>query len=161
MTNRYEMKNQLKTTIVAALALLAGVMIPAAGRAETKKSKAMKATELTAAEFKTQIFDFSKNDTWNYEGDLPVVIDFYATWCGPCKMMAPVVETLAGEYEGRVRVYKVDVDKERQLAALFGVRSIPTFVFIPKDGGKPQHAAGAMGIDQMRKIIDGTLLGVK
>lgn len=119
----------------------------------------MKATELTTDEFQRLIFDFSKNsDQWSYRGDLPAVIDFYATWCGPCKTMAPVMETLADEYEGKVRVYKVDVDKEQRLAALFGVRSIPTFVFIPMQG-KPQHATGAMGIGEMRRIIDGTLLG--
>ena len=120
----------------------------------------MKAIELTTAEFKTQIFDFSANETWKYNGDLPAVIDFYATWCGPCKMMSPVMETLAGEYEGRLRVYKVDVDKEKRLAALFKIRSIPTFIFIPMNG-EPQHANGAMGIEEMRKIIDGTLLGKK
>lgn len=144
--------------IVSALALLAGAAAPGALRAETQNTKTMKAIELTEAEFKTAIFDYTKNDDWKYEGDLPAVIDFYATWCGPCKMMSPVMETLAGEYEGRVRIYKVDVDKERRLAALFGVRSIPTFVFIPRTG-KPQHATGAMGIDDMRKIVDGTLLG--
>lgn len=86
------------------------------------------------------------------------MIDFYATWCGPCKAMAPVMETLAEEYAGRVHIYKVDVDKEKRLAALFGVRSIPTFIFIPA-AGNPQHANGAMGIEQMRGIIDSTLLG--
>lgn len=149
-----------KIGIVAALALLAGIAVPAAGRAETKNSKTMKAIELTEAEFRTAIFDYTKSNDWKYAGDQPAVIDFYATWCGPCKMMAPVMETLAAEYAGRVRVYKVDVDKEQQLAALFGVRSIPTFLFIPKEG-KPQHATGAMGIDDMRKIIDSTLLGGK
>ena len=105
-----------------------------------------------------QIYDYEKNPTaWKYEGDLPAVIDFYATWCGPCKMMAPVMETLAGEYEGRVRIYKIDVDKEQRLAALFGVRSIPTFLFIPQSGD-PQHAMGAMDITQMRRIIDEVLL---
>lgn len=149
-----------KITIVSALALLAGIAVPAAGRAETKNSETMKATELTEPEFRTAIFDYTKSNEWKYAGDRPAVIDFYATWCGPCKMMAPVMETLAAEYEGRVRVYKVDVDKERRLAALFGVRSIPTFLFIPMEG-KPQHASGAMGIDQMRKIIDSTLLDGK
>lgn len=107
--------------------------------------------------FRERIFDFSANTAWKYEGGLPAVIDFYATWCGPCKMMTPVMETLAGEYEGRIEVYKVDVDKEKRLAALFGVRSIPTFVFIPVRG-EPQHANGAMDIAQMREILEGVLL---
>ncbi|MBS6100313.1 MAG: thioredoxin [Alistipes sp.] len=118
----------------------------------------MKAIELTAEAFQKQVFDYTKNSEWKYEGDLPAVIDFYATWCGPCKAMAPVMETLAEEYAGRVHIYKVDVDKEKRLAALFGVRSIPTFIFIPA-AGNPQHANGAMGIEQMRGIIDSTLLG--
>lgn len=107
--------------------------------------------------FRERIFDFSANPAWKYEGGLPAVIDFYATWCGPCKMMTPVMETLAGEYEGRIEVYKVDVDKEKRLAALFGARSIPTFVFIPVRG-EPQHANGAMDIAQMRDILEGVLL---
>lgn len=149
----------LKTALFAA-ALLLGFSAAAQNRDNTQKPKNMKAIELTTAEFKEQIFDFSASEEWKYKGDLPAVIDFYATWCGPCKAMAPVMETLAGEYEGRVKVYKVDVDKEKRLAALFGIRSIPTFLFIPADG-EPQHANGAMSIEQMRKIIDGTLLGKK
>lgn len=152
------MKNNIKSVIVAA-ALLAGLTVRAQGGSDTQKQKNMEAIELNAAEFRKQIYDYEKNpEGWKYEGDQPAVIDFYATWCGPCKMMAPVMETLAAEYAGKVKVYKVDVDKEQRLAALFGVRSIPTFIFIPR-GGNPQHATGAMGIDQMRKIIDGTLLG--
>ena len=149
----------VKTAVLAAAVLIA---LPVAAQRpdDTQKPKNMKAIELTTAEFKTQIFDFSANEAWKYKGDLPAVIDFYATWCGPCKMMSPVMETLAGEYEGRVRVYKVDVDKEKRLAALFKVRSIPTFVFIPMNG-EPQHANGAMDIEEMRRIIDRTLLDKK
>ena len=86
-----------------------------------------------------------------------VVIDFYAPWCGPCRMMGPVMESLAEEYAGKVRMYKVNVDKEKRLAAIFRVRSIPTFLFIPMSG-EPKHANGAMEIAQMRRIIDTTLL---
>lgn len=147
-----------KSVIVTALALLVGLTACAQRTSDTKNEKSMKAIELNNAEFQKQVYDYAKNpDTWKYEGELPAVIDFYATWCGPCKMMAPVMETLAEEYEGRIKVYKVDVDKEQRLAALFGVRSIPTFIFIPKEG-EPQHANGAMDIAQMRKLIDGTLL---
>ena len=150
------MKN-IKTVFVALFALL-GVTACAQNRSESKNETTMKAMELNAEEFRKLIYDYEKNPAgWKYEGDLPAVIDFYATWCGPCKMMAPVMETLAGEYEGRVRIYKVDVDKEQRLAALFGVRSIPTFLFIPQSGD-PQHATGAMDISQMRRIIDEVLL---
>ena len=103
----------------------------------------MKAIELTTTEFQTRIYDFRANPEWKYEGDLPAVIDFYAPWCGPCRMMGPVMESLAEEYAGKVRMYKVNVDKEKRLAAIFRVRSIPTFLFIPVSG-EPKHANGAM-----------------
>ena len=147
-----------KTAFATVMALLVGMTASAQARSESNNDTTMKAIELNAAEFRKQIYDYEKNPTaWKYEGDLPAVIDFYATWCGPCKMMAPVMETLAGEYEGRVRIYKIDVDKEQRLAARFGVRSIPTFLFIPQSGD-PQHAMGAMDITQMRRIIDEVLL---
>lgn len=111
----------------------------------------MKAIELTTTEFQTRIYDFRANPEWKYEGDLPAVIDFYAPWCGPCRMMGPVMESLAEEYAGKVRMYKVNVDKEKRLAAIFRVRSIPTFLFIPVSG-EPKHANGAMEIAQMRRI---------
>ena len=109
----------------------------------------MKAIELTTTEFQKRIYDFRANPEWKYEGDLPAVIDFYAPWCGPCRMMGPVMESLAEEYAGKVRIYKVNVDKEKRLAAIFRVRSIPTFLFIPMSG-EPKHANGAMEIAQMR-----------
>lgn len=105
----------------------------------------MKAIELTTTEFQTRIYDFRANPEWKYEGDLPAVIDFYAPWCGSCRMMGPVMESLAEEYAGKVRMYKVNVDKEKRLAAIFRVRSIPTFLFIPMSG-EPKHANGAMEI---------------
>ena len=115
----------------------------------------MKAIELTTTEFQKRIYDFRANPEWKYEGDLPAVIDFYAPWCGPCRMMGPVMESLAEEYAGKVRIYKVNVDKEKRLAAIFRVRSIPTFLFIPMSG-EPKHANGAMEIAHMRRIIDTT-----
>lgn len=140
-----------------AAVLLSGSAATAQERSETKKQQPMKAIELTTAGFRERIYDYTKNSEWKYEGDLPAVIDFYATWCGPCKMMAPVMESIAEEYAGRIRVYKVDVDKERRLAAMFNVRSIPTFLFIPMEG-EPKHANGAMDIAEVRRIIDATLL---
>ena len=117
----------------------------------------MKAIEQTTTEFLTRIYDFRANPEWKYEGDLPAVIDFYAPWCGSCRMMGPVMESLAEEYAGKVRMYKVNGDKEKRLAAIFRVRSIPTFLLIPMSG-EPKHANGAMEIAQMRRIIDTTLL---
>ncbi|MCD7795483.1 MAG: thioredoxin [Alistipes sp.] len=151
------MKKVQKILIGTLLALMPGIAAFAQQPSETKKQQPMKAIELTTAEFQKQIYDYRANPEWKYEGDLPAVIDFYAAWCGPCKMMAPVMETLAEEYSGKIRVYKVDVDKEKRLAAMFHIRSIPSFLFIPLNG-EPKHANGAMDIERMRQIIDATLL---
>lgn len=116
---------------------------------------------LTRSEFLQKVYNYEKNpDTWKYEGDKPAIIDFYATWCGPCKMVAPILEELAKEYEGKIVIYKIDTDKEKELASAFGIRSIPTLLFIPKTGD-PQVAQGAMPKDGFKKAIDEFLLGGK
>lgn len=111
---------------------------------------------LTADSFKTKVFDWEKNPEWQFEGELPCLIDFYADWCGPCKMVAPILEELSTEYAGKLKVYKVDTEAEQQLAGLFGIRSIPALLFVPKDG-KPQMAVGALPKDSMIKAIDEVL----
>ena len=117
-----------------------------------------KPVEMTAEMFREKIMDYQTNpNEWKYQGDKPAVIDFYATWCGPCKATAPVLEELAGEYTGQIDFYKVDVDQQEELAALFGVRSIPTLVFIPKEG-QPQTAVGAMNKQQLQEAIQATIL---
>jgi thioredoxin len=98
---------------------------------------------LTRETFKEKVFDYEQHQEWKYEGDLPCLIDFYADWCGPCKVVAPVLEELAGEYEGKVYIYKVDTEQEQELAALFGIRSIPSLLFVPVND-KPQMAVGAL-----------------
>jgi len=98
---------------------------------------------LTKESFKEKVFDFETKKDWDFQGDLPVVIDFYADWCGPCKMVAPVLEELQGEYEGKVNIYKVNTEQQQELAAAFGITSIPSILFIPKDE-QPQMAQGAL-----------------
>ncbi|WP_308663959.1 thioredoxin [uncultured Alistipes sp.] len=121
----------------------------------------MAVTHLMRDDFRTKIYDFERNPgSWKFEGDKPALVDFYASWCGPCKMLAPIIEELGEEYAGRVDIYKVDVDEQQELAALFGVRSIPTLLFIPRDG-KPQLAQGAMPRAELRRLIDQLLLGGK
>jgi thioredoxin 1 len=102
--------------------------------------------------FKKRIFDWEKGKDWNYQGELPAIVDFYAEWCMPCKMLGPVLEDLSGKYEGRLNVYKVDIDKEPELAGLFGVQSVPTLLFIPKEG-EPRMALGALPKPQLEKAI--------
>lgn len=122
------------------------------------KDKKMNVTEMNLDMFQKKVMDFKKNpDTWNFQGDKPAIIDFYATWCGPCKATAPVLEEIAKDYAGQIDVYKVDVDKESELARLFGIRSIPSILFIPKTG-KPTMQNGAMNKPQFEEIIKSVLL---
>lgn len=98
---------------------------------------------LTKETFKEKVFNFELNKDWKYEGDKPCMIDFYADWCGPCKMVAPVLEELQKEYGDNLVVYKVDTEDQKELAAMFGIQSIPSLLFVPKDG-QPQMAMGAL-----------------
>ena len=112
-----------------------------------------KVNVLTATEFKKKIMDYESHpDEWVFAGSRPAVIDFYTTWCGPCKMMSPIVESLAQKYAGKIDFYKVDIDQEPELASVFGIRSIPTFLFIPmKDD--PTIQMGAMQKEDFEAII--------
>jgi thioredoxin len=98
---------------------------------------------LTKETFQEKIFDYENGKEWAYAGELPAIVDFYADWCGPCKMVAPILEQLGKEYAGKLNIYKVDTEKEQELAAVFGIRSIPSLLFIPTEG-KPQMAMGAL-----------------
>jgi thioredoxin len=112
--------------------------------------------ELTKQTFLEKIFDYENNKEWKYEGDLPAIVDFWAEWCAPCRMVAPVLEELSKEFEGKLNIYKVNTEQEQELAAVFGIQSIPSLLFIPKDG-QPQMAAGALPKDAFVKIIDEVL----
>jgi thioredoxin len=112
--------------------------------------------ELTKATFQEKVFNYEQNKEWKFEGNLPTIIDFWAEWCGPCRMVAPVLEELAKEYEGKINIYKVNTEHEQELAAAFGIQSIPSLLFIPLDE-QPQMAAGALPKDAFVKIIDEVL----
>jgi thioredoxin 1 len=117
----------------------------------------MPTIKLTTEDFKDKIFNYEIEKEWKYNGALPAIIDFYADWCGPCKMVAPVLEELAAEYEGKVVIYKVDTETEMELASAFGIQSIPTFLFIPV-GADPMIQPGAVPKKIFKEIIDGQLL---
>jgi thioredoxin len=106
------------------------------------KNKTM-TEHLTKETFISKVFDYEAGKEWKFEGDKPCIIDFYADWCGPCKMVAPILEDLAKEYGGKLDVYKVDTEKETELASVFGIKSIPSLLFVPKNG-QPQMAMGAL-----------------
>ncbi len=112
------------------------------------------ATEhLTLEKFKNEIFDYETEQEWKYKGELPAVIDFYADWCAPCRMVAPIMEKFSEEYAGKAKFYKVDTEKEQQLAAMFGIRSIPSILFIPKEG-TPKMLVGALPEADFRKVVE-------
>ncbi len=115
------------------------------------------AENLTKETFLEKVFNFEENKDWKYEGDLPCIIDFYADWCMPCKMIAPVLEELSNEYEGKMHVYKVNTEEEQELAAAFGIQSIPSLLFVPTEG-KPQMATGALPkdsmVDAMKEVLN-------
>ena len=113
---------------------------------------------LNKEDFLKKIYNYEKNkEEWVYEGSLPCIIDFYADWCGPCKKVEPILKELAKDYKGKVLIYKINTDKERELAAAFGIRSIPTYLFIPAKGD-PQSASGALPRETFVKVIDEFLL---
>ena len=107
---------------------------------------------LTKETFLEKVFNFEKNKEWKYEGNVPCLIDFYADWCGPCKMVAPILEQLSEEYGDKLKIYKVDTEAEQELAAAFGIRSIPSMLFCPLDG-QPQMATGALPKQELERII--------
>jgi thioredoxin len=116
----------------------------------------MATTQLTTQEFKEKIFNYETKKDWKYEG-LPAIIDFYADWCGPCKMVAPILEELSNEYEGKLVIYKVNTDKEQELSAVFGIQSIPTMLFIGADG-EPMMQPGALPKHVLKQVIEEKLL---
>ena len=125
--------------------------------ADTAQSQANDVTPLTAKDFKRKVMDYERHpDKWVFEGKRPAVVDFYATWCRPCQMMAPVAEQLARKYKGKVDFYKVDIDQEEELAAAFGIQSIPTLLLIPIKGS-PTMQTGALPQAELEKAIQ-TLL---
>ncbi len=107
---------------------------------------------LTAETFKQKVFNYELNKEWKFEGTKPAVIDFYADWCGPCKMVAPILEELSTEYAGKIDIYKVNTEDERELSSVFGIQSIPSILFVPVNG-QPQMAMGALPKDTFKKAF--------
>lgn len=117
----------------------------------------MAAIHLTGEEFKQQVFNWDVNKEWKYEGSLPAIVDFYADWCGPCKMVAPILEDLSEEYEGKLLIYKVNTDVEQEVSYVFGIQSIPTLLFIDAQG-KASMQPGALPKHVLKKVIEEELL---
>lgn len=125
---------------------------------QLKKETNMGTIALTKTEFLEKVANFETSPKeWKYLGDKPAIVDFYASWCGPCKSIAPILEELAQEYEGQIYIYKIDTEKEPELALAFGIMSIPTLLFIPMEGA-PQMAKGAMPKSAFKEAIETVLL---
>lgn len=167
-----------KTLIVAAIAVLAlvslGMIIDERGDLSTSTESTENAAEnkssitlekqnesnmekLTKEAFLEKVFNYEQNKDWKYEGELPCLIDFYADWCGPCKMVHPILEELSKEYDGKIKIYQIDTEAEQELAAAFGIRSIPSLLFCPTEG-QPQMAQGALPKATLKKAINEILL---
>ena len=116
----------------------------------------MKLEHLTNVTFKEKVFNYETNKEWKFEGDTPAIIDFYADWCAPCKMIAPILEELKDEYGDKLDIFKVNTEEQRELASVFGVQSIPSLLFIPKVG-QPQMAMGALPKETFKQAISEVL----
>lgn len=126
----------------------------------TASAQTHKTINMTRKDFIEKVMDYEKGtDKWIYRGDKPCIIDFYTTWCGPCKRLAPILEELAAEYEGEIYIYKVDTEREPELAGLFGIRSIPTLLFCPMEG-MPQMSRGLMPKENLIEAIE-EVFGIK
>jgi len=111
---------------------------------------------LTKESFKEKVFNFELNKEWKFEGTVPVIIDFYANWCGPCKTVAPILEELQSEYGDKLTIFKVNTEEEQELSSIFGIQSIPSILFVPLEG-QPQMAMGALPKDTFKTAISDVL----
>lgn len=144
----------MKKAFLIAMVLIAASITACA----QEKQEESKVKQLTYKEFISKVWNFEKDpNTFNYKGKLPAVIDFYADWCGPCRRVAPIMERMAEEYDGKLLVYKVNVDQEKQLASVFQVKSIPTVLFIPMEG-QPMMQVGAMQEQEYKQVIEKHLI---
>ena len=157
------MKTTYKTVIIA---IATAVLMSACGNAgaqndkkQAKTTEAKKVMELNAAQFDSMVYDLD-SEALEYLGDKPAIVDFTASWCGPCQRIAPILEELATEYNDKIVIYKVDTDKEKELSMAMGIQSLPTIVFIPQTG-QPQIIVGAADKATFRRAIDGVLLNKK
>ena len=160
------MRTILKNVFLFALIAIVGVVYTDAfAQTQTKQQPQKSAVvdkviHLNKEEFLKKVFNYEKDNNWKYLGDKPCVLDFYANWCGPCRMISPFLDQLAEEYKDKIYIYKINTDQERELAAKFGASSIPLLVFIPMNA-QPQANRGALPKEDIKKAIDTVLFGKK
>lgn len=151
----------MKRILASLIILFALFSTSCAQNKKEEKKEETPVIQMDKQMFLDKVFDYTSGTTeWKYKGDKPAVIDFYATWCGPCRMVAPILKDLAKEYADSIVVYKVDTDKEKELSMAMGIQSLPTIVFIPQTG-QPQIIVGAADKATFRRAIDEVLLNKK
>ncbi len=147
------MKKALLVLIGITLIAASGFKLYSSTTEGTKDTDSKNAViSLDADSFKDKVFNYEEGQQWNYKGDVPAILDFYADWCGPCKMLSPVLNKIQKEYDGKLQIYKINTDEQRELAATFGIRSLPTIVFVPMDG-EPQATMGYHSKDDLEEMI--------
>jgi thioredoxin len=155
------MKSIFLTTLLSIAIFSSGCATKGSESNQTSESSVSnegKAVKINKQQFIELVYNYEANpDEWVFEGDLPVIVDFYADWCAPCRIVAPILDELAKEYEGKIRIYKIDTDKEKDLARAFNIRSIPTMLFIPSEG-RPQMSQGALPKETLKQVIDSFML---
>lgn len=155
------MKNIFLTLALSIAVFSTGCAGSGAENNQTAKSvvaEEVKVVKLTKQEFIDRVYNYETNpNEWVYEGKLPAIVDFYADWCAPCRLVAPILDELAQEYSGKIVIYKIDTDKEKDLARAFAIRSIPSMLFIPAQG-RPQMSQGALPKETIKQVIDNFLL---
>ncbi|MFW5753595.1 MAG: thioredoxin [Marinilabiliaceae bacterium] len=141
--------------IAASLLMLLGssATATASGGSSDKESDVI---TLDKDAFVNQVFDYENNSEWKYKGDKPAIIDFYADWCGPCKKLSPLLEELQSDYNGKIQIYKVDTEKSKELAAAFGIQSLPTIVFVPMNE-EPQAVLGFVPKEKLTEMVSNIL----
>jgi thioredoxin 1 len=148
------MRNKIFLAIIVSSLFFINCKSENQGRTDSKESSVK---QLTDAEFKKLVFNYELNKEWKFEGDKPVIIDFYADWCAPCRQLSPLVDSIADEYSGKIAVYKVDTEKEKMLAQGLGITGLPTLLFIPAEG-MPRASMGFMSRENMLRAINEILL---
>ena len=146
------MRKNVSTILVSMLFLIGGIQSINANEPSGDVESDSGVITLDKAAFIEQVFDYENNSDWAYKGSKPAIIDFYADWCGPCRKLSPVLEELQNDYDGKIQVYKVDTEKSKELSATFGIRSLPTIVFVPMNE-EPRAVLGFVPKERLTEMI--------